>query len=168
MATVSMNNVGKGFALLSSDLSISMHTCVSRQGAETRKRSPTLSSQFKRSLEMLMRTLSVCQPFFVRCIKPNEYKKPMVSMCTLHSMYYCFLILDFRTKKKNNQWTCRICESVNWKHLKQKSDYYYGPLTTNYQPRKGKKQVQNESKPHFEIDAIVIHVVLTTLTDTHY
>ncbi|XP_077447744.1 unconventional myosin-VIIa-like isoform X2 [Stigmatopora argus] len=46
-------------------------------GAETRKRSPTLSSQFKRSLEMLMRTLGVCQPFFVRCVKPNELKKPM-------------------------------------------------------------------------------------------
>ncbi|XP_056909520.1 unconventional myosin-VIIa isoform X1 [Takifugu flavidus] len=48
------------------------------KGAETRKRSPTLSSQFKRSLEMLMRTLSVCQPFFVRCVKPNELKKPML------------------------------------------------------------------------------------------
>ncbi|XP_013068549.2 myosin-VIIa-like isoform X2 [Biomphalaria glabrata] len=55
--------------LFSSDLSM---------GTDTRKQSRTLASQFKRSLEQLMTTLSSCQPFFVRCIKPNEYKKPLL------------------------------------------------------------------------------------------
>lgn len=46
-------------------------------GEETRKRSPTLSAQFRRSLDVLMKMLLSCEPSFVRCIKPNELKKPM-------------------------------------------------------------------------------------------
>lgn len=40
----------------------------------------SLSHQFKTSLDVLMKTLYACHPFFVRCIKPNEYKKPKVSV----------------------------------------------------------------------------------------
>lgn len=57
---------------------IYIHIIFYAQGAETRKRAPTLGSQFKKSLELLMRTLGACQPFFVRCVKPNEFKKPLV------------------------------------------------------------------------------------------
>ncbi|XP_012269099.2 myosin-VIIa-like isoform X2 [Athalia rosae] len=43
-----------------------------------KKRWPTLSSEFRSSLELLMRTLGSCHPYFVRCIKPNEEKRPLM------------------------------------------------------------------------------------------
>ncbi|XP_032741248.1 unconventional myosin-VIIb [Rattus rattus] len=46
--------------------------------SDSTKRSVTLASQFKQSLEQLMKILTNCQPYFVRCIKPNEYKKPLL------------------------------------------------------------------------------------------
>uniref|UniRef100_A0A8C6PDU8 Myosin X, like 1 n=1 Tax=Nothobranchius furzeri TaxID=105023 RepID=A0A8C6PDU8_NOTFU len=44
----------------------------------TARRKPTVSSQFRDSLHALMATLSVSNPFFIRCIKPNMEKNPHV------------------------------------------------------------------------------------------
>ncbi|KAB1278758.1 Unconventional myosin-VIIb [Camelus dromedarius] len=48
------------------------------KSADSSKRPPTLAGQFKQSLDKLMKILTNCQPYFIRCIKPNEYKKPLL------------------------------------------------------------------------------------------
>ncbi|XP_051985329.1 unconventional myosin-VIIb-like [Xyrauchen texanus] len=45
-----------------------------RQVNDSRRQISTLSVQFRQSLDTLMKSLSLCQPFFVRCFKPNDKK----------------------------------------------------------------------------------------------
>ncbi|CAK6952096.1 unconventional myosin-VIIb-like [Scomber scombrus] len=49
-----------------------------RVPADKRKQVQTLSGQFRQSLDSLMKTLSLCQPYFIRCFKPNNDKQSQV------------------------------------------------------------------------------------------
>lgn len=64
--------------IVDSDAGVTLLSSVQAQG-DNRKQVPTLSGQFRQSLDSLMKTLSACHPFFIRCFKPNNDKRSEVN-----------------------------------------------------------------------------------------
>ncbi|XP_018045561.1 PREDICTED: unconventional myosin-XV isoform X1 [Atta colombica] len=64
-------------------------------------RTPTVSARFHDSLQQLLESMSQCNPWFVRCIKPNTEKAPMKfdMPCVLEQLRYTGMLETIRIRK---------------------------------------------------------------------
>uniref|UniRef100_A0A3Q3XBS1 Uncharacterized protein n=1 Tax=Mola mola TaxID=94237 RepID=A0A3Q3XBS1_MOLML len=81
---------------------ITMTPRNSTQAPADSKQVATLSGQFRQSLDCLMKALSSCHPFFIRCFKPNNTKQPHVfdrELC-MHQLRYCGILDTICIRKR--------------------------------------------------------------------
>ncbi|KAK5859693.1 hypothetical protein PBY51_021226 [Eleginops maclovinus] len=72
-----------------------------RAQTDNRKQVATLSAQFRQSLDSLMKALSACQPFFIRCFKPNNEKQSQMfdrELC-MRQLRYSGMLDTIRIRK---------------------------------------------------------------------
>ncbi|KAK0170257.1 hypothetical protein PV328_010838 [Microctonus aethiopoides] len=64
-------------------------------------RTPTVAARFHDSLQQLLESMSQCNPWFVRCIKPNNDKSPMKfdMPCVLEQLRYTGMLETIRIRK---------------------------------------------------------------------
>ena len=67
---------------------------------------PTIATQYKKQLNALMATLRACEPNYVRCIKPNDEKKPGLAVEDRidHQVTYLGLVENVRVCVEFNHW----------------------------------------------------------------
>uniref|UniRef100_A0A0K0DR02 Myosin motor domain-containing protein n=1 Tax=Angiostrongylus cantonensis TaxID=6313 RepID=A0A0K0DR02_ANGCA len=86
----------------------------------TRNNSATVSAQFRKSLDQLMQQLNQTQPFFIKCIKPNDYKKALLSCLDFFPISSFFLTVSeifFVLVKKNLVLKCAIKRDNIFKNI---------------------------------------------------
>ena len=73
-----------------------------KAGMDARKKNGTLIEQFKKSLDQLMRTMSKCQPLFIRCLKSNNEAKPMTfdRSLIMSQLVYSGMLETIQIRKK--------------------------------------------------------------------
>ncbi|XP_071955935.1 unconventional myosin-X-like isoform X3 [Antedon mediterranea] len=83
------------------DLFEDMQESSQPNAAKKNRKKPTVSSQFQESLHSLMSTLSACNPYFVRCIKPNSTKAPNAfeKTLTLNQLRYSGMLETVKIRR---------------------------------------------------------------------
>ncbi|XP_072179526.1 unconventional myosin-X-like [Diadema setosum] len=70
-------------------------------GGKDKRKRVTVSAQFKDSLHSLMSALNNCNPYFVRCVKPNQEKTPtkFVSEVVLNQLRYSGMLETVKIRR---------------------------------------------------------------------